>query len=155
MRNLTVQITLGLLAAMAAAFGIMARSWGTFFAFAGVFLFFSIWHAASFAAKSKQRYTRLTGLVIGSVCGLAILVSMILTAEQVYFVNADGYPRWLATADLGTIKRSDTALLKLADEHCKTGGGAVYVKGEGLVVIRCSGMGWLGTKTYLAHLETP
>lgn len=155
MKNLGPQILLGSFAALAVGWGIMARSWETFFALSIIFLFFAVWHVGNFVARSARRALRIAGYTISCACSITVAAVVVLSAEQAYFMNGSTYPSWLATADLGTVQHN-VDLFNVARPQCESKGSTIILgKDNGLVAIRCGSFSWLGSKTYVAHLETP
>lgn len=156
MKNSINQLCLGLWLAMGVALGIIGRSWENFFGLACVAVFFGIGFWASAARKAKRESGAKSGLadtvsilyVLSLSC--VVVASLLFTLERVYLVNGDGYPKFLASGDLGSVE--ETGLFGAADAVCRNGVmSEIYIKPNNRALIRC-GMFWYQGKTYTASV---
>lgn len=165
MKNIGAQLCLGAWASMAISFGILSRSWETFFGLMATTAFFTLGVVASKALRSKLPAIRWGGIVGTIAFYGVILFGFLGAAERLYLVNGKSYPSWLAKEDLGQTNELDGLLFVGSKSGIKerakldmTAGCAgknseLYHKGGGLVVIRCGGMMWYDSHTYVAHVE--
>lgn len=164
MKNLGTQLSLGAWAAIAVGMGILGRSWETFFSLMAICAFFSFGAAASAALRTKRPAIRLVG-VVGTVAFLGVILGGLLSGlERLYLVNGASYPAWLAKADLGPVNGLDDLLfvgsaandgrgLNVNDAAaCRGKSAELHHKSGGVVVIRCGGLMWYDSTTYLAHM---
>ncbi len=143
------QFAIGTWLSLAVCMGIMSRSWSSFWTLAAIGGFFAAGSLAGAATKSPRKPLRVLGR-IGLCAFLLVMVGALLnTAERVYLVNADSYPRFLArnlgTADMHTLER-------LHAKECKGMGIQVYEKTNYTWVIRC-GFDWFGGHTYISNAD--
>lgn len=146
MKGPLFQLSIGGLLGFAVLAGIEGRSWGVFFGFALIALYFFAIGASRQAARSTRRPVRIAGNVVASACALLFLGMILMTVERLYLVNGSSYPRILAH-DLGAANYSTLENLRL--NQCKGDGMEIYGKRNDLWVIRC-GFSWYEGHTYIS-----
>lgn len=143
------QISIGLWLGMAVFLGIVGRSWQAFAGYLAFAAFFIGAGLAAEAARSQRKPLRILGK-IGCIAAALVIVGAVLnTAERLYLVNADSYPRFLArnlgTADMHTIDR-------LRANECKDHPVEVFEKKNYTWVMRC-GFSWIDGHTYISNAD--
>lgn len=146
MKGPIFQIGIGLWFSLAVMAGIESRSWGAFLAPFYIGLFFVALGLASDARRSGRRPWQVAGNVVIAGCGLLFVGSLMNTAERLYLVNGQSYPRLLAR-DVGAADKA--TLDNLHRNQCKGELMEIYGKKGGLWVIRC-GFSWVGGHTFVS-----
>ncbi|MFN9473238.1 hypothetical protein [Acidovorax sp.] len=143
------QLLIGLVLSVATALGIMMQSsslalatlmLGAFFLVPGLFA-----RGVTSTSKSVARFS----YAVAAVWLIAFFGGILGTAERIYYVNGNSYPRWLASGGLASADEMDA----LRQGECK-GRGPLEIseKADGLFVVRCGTM-WWESKTYLADFN--
>lgn len=150
MPNLRIseQVVIGLWAAGAAAIGIGSRSAALALSVLALGTLVCAPMLAVHGLRSRSAPMQwLSRAVIGA--ALAVIAVGVLGAiERVYLVNADTYPRWLASGELGDANNVD--LLRLRETACKAAPIEIFQKRD-LVVLRCGfALYEPSTRTYIA-----
>lgn len=143
------QVVIGMWLAMAAYIGITARSWNAFLSFVYVAAFFTAWGGANALARSGHKALRVVGFAGRCAFSLVILGVLALGIEQLYLVNGESYPRFMAknigTADMHTLDR-------LQETTCEGRMVRVYPKANYTWVIRC-GDDWFSGHTFISNAD--
>ncbi len=143
------QLAVGLWAAAATFIGITSRSAAAALPVLALGALVCAPMLAGHGLRSQRPPVRwLARAVIGAALAV-IAVGVLGTIERVYLVNADTYPRWLASGELGDVNNAE--LLRLRETACKAAPIEIFQK-RGHFVMRC-GFAWYepSTKTYIAN----
>lgn len=141
----TDQVIIGAWLSSAIALGMLSRSATA----TGSMLMMGVFFGGPFFAvkglQSLQPHLRRLSAFLLSVWGLVFLVGVLGVVERLYYANADSYPVWLASGELGPEETVET----LRAGQCK-GRGVVEIsrKAGDQVLLRCGMMFW-ESKTFL------
>ncbi len=143
------QLLIGLNLSVAVALGIMVQSASLAFATLVVGAFFFTPALVLRGLVTTRRNIRHLAWAVAFVWSAVFAGGMLATIERLYYVNGDGYPRWLASGELTSASQFDA----LREGDCK-GRGFLEIseKADGLFVVRC-GIMWWESKTYLASFN--
>lgn len=153
MKSYGMQATVGFWLALGIYFGLMQKSWDTFFGFGSVALFFLGIALAGAALKSKRKPLRVIGL-IANLAFLAVFIGFVLNSvERLYLQHGSSYPSFLAQ-DLGSVDSKRMEEIRAKD--CPKSAIQIFRKGDpqneagSYWVIRCGNSYYEG-HTYISH----